>query len=57
MKKPGDPMQELRAIKRELSRELTAAHKKGRLGEKMREIERRNAKLIARLKKKHVGAR
>lgn len=53
MKKPVDPMDEVRAIKRKLSRELAAARKKGKLLDKLREIDRRASHLLRPHKKAH----
>ena len=46
MKESADPMDELRTIKRKLSRELEAARKKEKLMEKLQDIERRTARLL-----------
>lgn len=52
-KKATDPLDELRAIKRKLSRELQTARKKGKLLEKLREIERRTSHLHRPRKRAH----
>ena len=52
VKKLQDPMEPIREIKRRLSAELDEAHRFGKLAQKMKEYERRHAKLIAVLKKK-----
>jgi hypothetical protein len=46
VKKTVDPLEELRRVKRKISRELEEARKKGRLTEKLKEYEREARKIL-----------
>ena len=50
MGKVIDPMDEVRKCKEQLSKELEEAKRKGKLNEKLKEIETRNKRMAKRLK-------